>query len=137
MNLVKDIAAVVGLVLSSISLLTVICKPLRNVIINFVTHQSGKTELQQQIEVIRRMLEEHLETDKQKQVQAALDQEALLCILRNSITKIYYDYLPHKQIPAHEYKNMIFLAEAYIKLGGNSYVSTIVENMKDWDVLPD
>ena len=32
---------------------------------------------------------------------------------------------------------MIFLAEAYEKLVGNFYIHTIVESMKDWDVLPD
>lgn len=134
---VKNVAAIVGCVMSCISLVTLICKPLRNAVVKFVTRQSGKTEMQTQICEIRDMLLEHLEADKLKQANAAQDREALLCLLRNSITRIYYVYLPKKQIPAHEFKNMIFLADVYKKLGGNSYVTTIVESMKEWDVLPD
>lgn len=93
--------------------------------------------MQQQITEIKQMLTEHLEADKTKQRLAASDREALLCLLRNSITRIYYAYLPNKQIPAHEYKNMIFLSDCYIKLGGNSYIATIVARMKEWEVLPD
>lgn len=137
MELVKDVAAVIGLILSSSSLLTIVCKPLRRAVVGFVTRQSEKTEMQKQISEIRDMLLEHLEADKLKQENAADDRGALLCLLRNSVTRIYYIYLPKKQIPAHEYKNMIFLSEAYANLGGNSYVTTIVENMKDWEVHPD
>ena len=136
-EMVKDGAAVIGLVLSVSSLFALVCKPIRRALSGFITAQSGKTEMQQQILEIRGMLLEHLAADKLKQANAAADREALLCLLRNSITRIYYAYLPEKQIPAHEYKNMIFLAGAYAKLGGNSYVTTIVDKMKEWEILPD
>lgn len=136
-EVVKNVAAIVGLILSFSSLLALVCKPIRKGVVAFITRQSGKTEMQQQIIEIRDMLLEHLKADKLKQENATADREALLCLLRNSITRIYYAYLPSKDIPAHEYKNMIFLAEAYAKLGGNSYVATIVANMKEWETLPD
>lgn len=134
---VKNIAAVVGCISGSIALLTTLCKPIRKGIVGFISRQSGKSEMQQQISEIRGMLLEHLEADKLKQANAADDREALLCLLRNSVTRIYYAYLPAKQIPAHEFKNMIFQSECYEKLGGNSYVAAIVDGMKEWDVLPD
>lgn len=137
MELVKDIAAVVGLVLSFSSLLTLVCKPVRRMVVSFITRQSGKSEMERQIAEIRDMLLEHLEADKLEQANAADDREALLCLLRSSITQVYYTYLPTKQVPAHQYKNTIYLTDVYTKLGGNSYVATVVENMKEWDVLPD
>lgn len=136
-EVVKNVAAVVGCALSCISLLTLVCKPIRKAVIGFITSKSGRTEMEQQIGTIKEMLEAHLEADREKQIRAAADREALLCLLRNSVTRIYYAYLPNKAIPAHEYKNMIFLSEAYENLGGNSYVTTIVANMKEWETLPD
>ena len=56
-------------------------------------------------------------------------------ILRNNITHIYFKYKKDKQIPHFEKENVLYLAEQYNKLNGNSYVKQIVEEIKTWDEI--
>ena len=56
-------------------------------------------------------------------------------ILRNNITHIYFKYKKDKQIPHFEKENVLYLAEQYDKLNGNSYVKQIVEEIKTWDEI--
>ena len=142
MEMVKNIAAVVGCVLSCISLLALVCKPIRAWVVGFIVHQSGKSEtdrklyeMQKNLDDLKKMMEVHLAEDAKKREAAQNDRDALLCLLRNSITSIYYRYLPEKAIPAHQNKNVIMLYDAYDHEGGNTYVSTIVEDMRHWKVM--
>lgn len=134
---VKAISSVVGLLSGSFGLLTAVCKPVRKSLVAFVTRNSGKTEMQQQLAELRFMMQRHLDADEAKIEAAKNDREALLCLLRNQITEIYYNYLPMREMPAHQYKNMILLSEKYESEGGNTYVSAIVDKMRGWRVVPD
>lgn len=57
-----------------------------------------------------------------------------LAILRNTITTIYYNHLEDKKLAAYEKEALLKMFEAYKGWGGNSYVYTIIEEMKNWDV---
>lgn len=52
-------------------------------------------------------------------------QEALKCLLRSAITKIYYNYTSKGEIPAYERENATYLYEQYKKMGGNSYIDEL------------
>lgn len=134
---VKAVSSVIGVISGSTALLATVCKPIRKSLVAFVTRNSGKTEMQQQLAELRDMMQKHLEADVSKMEAAKNDREALLCLLRNQITEIYYHYLPTREIPAHQYKNMILLSDAYSHEGGNTYVSAIVAKMKAWKIIPD
>lgn len=54
-----------------------------------------------------------------------IQQDALKCLLRSSITKIYYQYIPQGSIPRFERENAIYLHEQYKNMNGNSYVDEI------------
>ena len=60
-------------------------------------------------------------------------EEALKCLLRSSITSKYYVYSEMKEIPYYEKENIDRMFEQYKKMGGNSYVDTIV---KEINALP-
>lgn len=60
-------------------------------------------------------------------------EEALKCLLRSSITSKYYVYSEMKEIPYYEKENIDRMFEQYRKMGGNSYVDTIV---KEINALP-
>ena len=145
METVKNVAAVIGCAMTCISFLTLICKPIRKALADFVVQKSGKSETQQQLadvqeqlKTLQQLMQEHVSADATKQQRMDDDRSAVLCLLRNAITRIYYAYLPVREIPAYEYKNMILLHEAYSKEGGNTYVNTIVDDMRhDWKVLSD
>lgn len=134
---VKAVSSVIGVISGGTALLATICKPIRKALVGFVTRNSGKTEMQQQLTELRDMMQKHLEADIGKMEAAKNDREALLCLLRNQITEIYYNYLPSREMPAHQYKNMILLSDAYSHEGGNTYVSAIVAKMKAWTIIPE
>lgn len=54
--------------------------------------------------------------------------------LRHEITDIYYRYKDTKILPSYIKQSLLDMYERYQTLGGNSYVHTIVEEMKMWDV---
>lgn len=52
-------------------------------------------------------------------------EEALKCLLRSSITKIYYKYKDLGYIPQYERENVIYMHEQYKNMNGNSYVDEL------------
>ena len=80
-----------------------------------------KSDLNQKFKDINDRLDSHLESQ--------------LSILRHEITEIYYKYLENKEIPAHTKESVLMMYEQYEKLGGNSYVHTIVEEIKSWETI--
>ena len=58
-------------------------------------------------------------------IKDTIQQDALKCLLRSSITKIYYQYIPQGSIPRFERENAIYLHEQYKNMNGNSYVDEI------------
>lgn len=56
-------------------------------------------------------------------------EEALKCLLRSNITSKYYVYSAMKEIPYYEKENIDKMFEQYQKMGGNSYVETIVKEI--------
>ena len=58
-----------------------------------------------------------------------MQQEALKCLLRSSITSKYYVYNELGSIPLYEKENINYMNEKYTRMGGNSYVTKIVEEI--------
>lgn len=56
-------------------------------------------------------------------------EEALKCLLRSNITSKYYVYNELKEIPLYEKENIDYMFEIYKKLGGNSYIGGLVEEI--------
>lgn len=52
--------------------------------------------------------------------------------LRHSITQVFYSYKDKKEIPNAIYQSTMNLYDQYRLLGGNSFVSEEVEEMKSW-----
>ena len=134
MEIIKDIATVIGLILSAITLITLCCKPLRRKIGNVIRKASNMEETSQALDEVRAMMQQIMATEESKQELMTHFQESQLSLLRDSITRLYFKYLPEKQVPAYGRKDMVNLFESYQKLGGNSYVRTIYEEFMDWPV---
>ena len=58
------------------------------------------------------------------------------CLLRSEMLHIYYKYLNKKEIRQYEFENFIKLYEAYVSLGGNSFIKEIKEEVMTWKVIP-
>lgn len=61
-------------------------------------------------------------------------EEALKCLLRSNITSKYYVYNSIGEIPQYEKANVNYMYEQYKKMGGNSYVSQIVDEINNLKV---
>lgn len=67
-----------------------------------------------------------IKTYKQKE---EVQQEALKCLLRSSITSKYYVYTELGAIPYYEKENINYMFSQYEAMKGNSYVSKIVDEI--------
>lgn len=56
-------------------------------------------------------------------------------MLRKEMTDIYYKYLPYKKILQYDKKSFSKLFHDYEAQGGNTYITTIWEEIKTWDVV--
>ena len=66
---------------------------------------------------------------KHYKTQDTNQEEALKCLLRSNITSKYYVYNELKEIPLYEKENIDYMFEIYKKLGGNSYIGGLVEEI--------
>lgn len=53
-------------------------------------------------------------------------------MIRNTLTHIYFKYKNAKKIPHYEKENVLYLSARY---KGNTYVHTIVDEMKNWEEI--
>lgn len=61
-------------------------------------------------------------------------QETDRCLLRDRITSIYYKHQHAREMKLYDYENLERLYRQYKKLGGNSFVDKIWEEVQEWTV---
>ncbi len=61
--------------------------------------------------------------------------QGVKCTLRNDILTIYDMCKDKKKITQYELEAVLLSADLYFKLKGNSFVQTIVEKIKDFEVI--
>jgi multisubunit Na+/H+ antiporter MnhB subunit len=61
--------------------------------------------------------------------------EVLLALLRDRITAIYFMYNELGYIYSYELENVLKMYDLYHKMNGNSYVDTIVSDMKQLRIV--
>ncbi len=133
MKLLSILGTVLGLVISSGTLITVTVPALRNKLKQSLFHGQ---ELEEEIRSIRRLLEEHMQRDAALREEIALQKEVDLCVLRDLITGIYFRRAKDRKIHAYELDDASALYDLYQKRGGNSYVGAMFRQMtKEWDLI--
>lgn len=60
--------------------------------------------------------------------------DALLCMLRDRITTLYYEKFTYAELRRYEFESLVRLYAAYKALGGNSYVDKLYAEMIEWHV---
>lgn len=61
--------------------------------------------------------------------------QGVKCSLRNDILTIYDACKSKKKITQYELEAVMLSADLYFKLKGNSFVQTVVEKIKDFEVI--
>lgn len=125
-ELIKIVGGVCGAIMTIIGFSTFLIKPIRNGFVTWIKKIVGGSS--EDIDEIKQLLKEHIEHDKDKN-------EAMLALLRDNITKTYHRYLNTDGLPSFERENICKQYESYKALGGNSYITLIVSDMMNWDVI--
>lgn len=60
--------------------------------------------------------------------------EGQRCLLRSQIVRIYYHNLHDRTLRQYEYENLSACYKAYVRLGGNSFIDHIHEEMQSWTI---
>lgn len=61
--------------------------------------------------------------------------EGQKCLLRAEMLRVYYKNRSEDKIRQYEYENFVFCYKAYKKLGGNSFIDHIKDEVDKWEVL--
>ena len=143
MEVIKNIAAVIGVVLSAASLLTFVSEKARNVAAKFFGHifkkYGNKDSLDTEIANIKELLERHIEEENtfregvMRMNEINIEFTKTQC--RNIIKNIFYKYNDRKILPLYEKKTLMYIDDLYIKtLDGNSFAALLLSEMSNWDI---
>lgn len=136
MESLKYVAMIAGYIIPIITMVTLICKPVRSSVFKVMNKLYKEDEQDDQLRDISQAIQEiKEELAKQKEMDAK-QQEALRCTLRNTITHLYYKYKLYEKVPALERENITFLYEAYTLLEGNSYIEQCYRELMALPVEP-
>ncbi len=134
MEVIKDIAAAVGLILSFISLITLCTKTGRAIVRNLIDKNTKelKEENQKQTENIVEI--KNALGEIQFELVGLKENSKQQC--RNTIKNIYYKYCEVKKIPLFERKAADYTYEIYSKyFNGNSYITLLYKEICKWEVI--
>ena len=133
---IRDIGTYSGAVVTVLGLVTLIVKPIRNKFINWIQKTTHSAEHDVLLLEFKNTVEKHDERDDIILDELQINREALQCILRNDIVRLYYKYLIDKKLPSYQKENLVILYDQYLALKGNSFVSQIYSEMTNWEVIP-
>lgn len=76
-----------------------------------------------------------IQTAKESKENKYNDREFKKSILRAEILNIYYDCKDRKEVPFYQYELVKNLFENYKRLGGNSFIDEIYNQIEEFQVL--
>lgn len=115
--------------------LATLVKPIRTLLVMKLQEMVQTSTQDKLILEIRDTLKQHMEQDNANFENGKLQNETMLGIIRDSITRMYYNYLNSNGIPSYERENLVKQYTLYHKMNGNTYIDIIYNEMLEWDVL--
>lgn len=139
MEAVKNIAAVLGVILSAASVITLLSKTVRQFILSLFRRYGKTDEVSEDIGEIKRLLEQHIEEDKVFKDSVAATNDIMMEFTRTQcrtiIKNIFYKYNETKILPLYEKKTLMCVEDLYInKTHGNSFAKLLLDEMSTWTV---
>lgn len=128
METVKNIAAILGAILSLSAVITLCCKPIKLYIANALK----KYQSEQDDKVKQNTLKATLKRIENK-LDATVAYTTEAC--RGEIKNMFYRYMDNKTLPYYEKMHMLQIEDIYVnKLQKNHYTKGLIEEMKTWSV---
>ena len=108
-----------------------------NVIINIIEGLSALTVvLLFCVKPFRKWFLSSKQKEKEESERVRDDIEVKKCLLRSDILEVYYSRRMTGEIYSYEFENVSFLYKAYKKLGGNSFIDKVWNEMQEWRIVP-
>lgn len=128
METVKNIAAILGAILSLSAVITLCCKPIKLYIANALK----KYQSEQDDKLKQNTLKATLKRIENK-LDATVAYTTEAC--RGEIKNMFYRYMDNKTLPYYEKMHMLQIEDIYVnKLQKNHYTKGLIEEMKTWSV---
>ena len=128
METVKNIAAILGAILSLSAVITLCCKPIKLYIANALK----KYQSEQDDKIKQNTLKATLKRIENK-LDATVAYTTEAC--RGEIKNMFYRYMENKTLPYYEKMHMLQIEDIYVnKLQKNHYTKGLIEEMKTWSV---
>lgn len=100
-----------------------------------ITRQQEYAMMTQQNDAIEGTLSEVLKSVGEIIKKMETLEDSNVALIRDGITKTFYAYCHKGAIPIHEKENMGKMYDIYHTYNANSYVSSLMKAMGEWDVL--
>ena len=128
METVKNIAAILGAILSLSAVITLCCKPIKLYIANALK----KYQSEQDDKIKQNTLKATLKRIENK-LDATVAYTTEAC--RGEIKNMFYRYMDTKTLPYYENMHMLHIEDIYVnKLQKNHYTKGLIDEMKTWSV---
>lgn len=139
METVKNIAAIIGVILSAASLIALCSKSIRSSLTKLFKKYGKEDEVSASIAEIKKMLEQHIEEENEMKINCMAANEISIEFVktqcRNIIKTMFYKYRDTKILPLYEKKTLMNVEDLYVKkLKGNSYAALLIEEMSRWEI---
>ena len=128
METVKNIAAILGAILSLSAVITLCCKPIKLYIANALKKYQSEQDDKVKQNTLKAML---------KRIENKLDATVAYTTeaCRGEIKNMFYKYIDNKTLPYYEKMHMLQIEDIYVnKLQKNHYTKGLIEEMKTWSV---
>lgn len=128
METIKNIAAILGAILSLAAVITLCCKPIKL----YIASSLKKYQSEQDDKIKQNTLKATL-----KRIENKLDATVAYTIeaCRGEIKNMFYKYIENKTLPYYEKMHMLQIEDIYVnKLQKNHYTKGLIEEMKTWSV---
>lgn len=135
METIKNIAAILGAILSLASVTTLFCRPIKTWLAQYLSKykkEQADNERNHQIQDTLDRLEKSIKDIKEaNDITVDYTREQI----RGLIKEMFYEYYDEKVLPLYEHKWLLKLEDLYIRrLHGNSFASELIAEMKKWPV---
>lgn len=137
MELLKTIAGICGSITTIIALVTLIVKPIRHRLADWIMDTTGKKNMDRKIDNLTELVEKQIKQGEDISAEIDKLKMAEQATLRNSILTIYNTRMKLKYMTLYERQNVAKLYEQYIALNGNSFVHDCVEELEKLPIKDD
>lgn len=128
-DLIKDVGAVISAIVVITGFITMLIKPIRKRLISWITHINKTDDTKEELRNLGTLIEKQVALHESLSEDNELQKEAIKCLLRNEIVSIYYKNCDKCELTVHQFENLTSLYEAYVALGGNSFVKKLYDEI--------